>query len=128
MLIRFSGPMAAFVLVAALSCSDDETTGIAANSTSTSGAAGAFDCTPQCPTEYPNEGTPCTGDLNCGYGVRSCGCIDGAWQCACCSQANCPGTAPTPGTPCDMYLGAADCWYDVDEVCDCSDGYWRCSC
>jgi hypothetical protein len=130
-----AGPVGVLVVAAALSCGDDDTAGTTADSTTSasvgaSGGAGgsAGSCTPQCPSSYPQNGTPCDGSLNCGYGVQQCACTNGEWQCLCCSMANCPGIAPTPGTPCGSYMGAADCWYDVSETCSCPDGFWTCSC
>jgi hypothetical protein len=97
------------------------------STTSTTGGGGSPSCTDQCPTDLPDEGTPCTGDVSCAYGVRSCTCNQGAWQCFCCSMANCPGTAPTPGTACGTYMGTAGCGYG-DHYCSCPSGVWVCEC
>jgi hypothetical protein len=34
-----------------------------------------------CPTYAPGSGQACTGDGTCGYGILSCVCDQGIWQC-----------------------------------------------
>ena len=102
---------------AGASSSGGANTGGAAGSVSTGGSTGSGgSVVSSCPSEIPQQGTPCAGDTECVYGdccPTQANCVGGAWQVfyGACPQPVCPPTPPLAGDPCACLPD--NCRYDM---------------